>query len=273
MTIKPPRRPPNGTAPAGEAIVFESAPKATAQRIGIYGPGGIGKTSLAASAPGPVAFVDLDGSLGLLGLNVKRTPEVIIWEQLRDMLHAPGWDGIRTLVIDSATRAEELAVEWTIRNIGHEKGYAVKRIEDYGYGKGYSHVFDTFLQFLGDLEAHIRAGRNVVLVMHDCTAAFPNPMGEDYVRYEPRLQNPGSGKASIRLRLREWLDHLLFLGYDIAVENGKASGAGTRTIYPNETPFAMAKTRRLDESIPFDRGSDELWRRLFPEHFTEEKKS
>ena len=29
----------------------------------------------------------------------------------------------------------------------------------------------------------------------------PNPAGEDWLRYEPRLQSPNSGKASIRLRV------------------------------------------------------------------------
>ncbi|MCK4626278.1 MAG: AAA family ATPase [Phycisphaerae bacterium] len=35
-------------------------------RIGLFGPGGVGKTTLAATAPGPVAFIDLDDSLPIL---------------------------------------------------------------------------------------------------------------------------------------------------------------------------------------------------------------
>ena len=84
------------------------------------------------------------------------------WQDIRDALHADGWDGIKTIVLDSATRAEELAVAHTLASVPHEKGQRVQRIEDYGFGKGYSHVYDTFLTLLGDLDQHTRAGRHVV---------------------------------------------------------------------------------------------------------------
>ena len=258
----PPRR---QTATSG--LTFERAPRATAQRIGLYGPGGIGKTTLAAAAPGPMAFIDLDDSLGVLGLDVQRVVGVESWTALRKTLQAPGWDGIRTIVIDTATRAEELAMGWVIANVSHEKGYRIQGIEDYGWGKGFTHIYEAVLCLLGDLDAHVRAGRNVVIISHDCTATVPNPMGEDYIRYEPRLQNPASGKGSVRLRLKEWLDHLCFIGYDIDTDKGKASGTGTRSIYPIELPHCMAKSRTLDETIPFERGSAELWQRLFPTEY------
>ena len=105
-------------------------------------------------------------------------------------------------------------------------------------------MFDTFLPLLADLDRHARAGRNVVLVCHDCTSTVPNPAGEDWLRYEPRLQSPNSGKASIRLRVREWADHVLFVGYDVSVgKDGKGRGAGTRTLYSAEVPHCMAKSR------------------------------
>lgn len=258
----PPKRP-APRAPSRRSVTFEKAPTALAQRIGLYGPGGIGKTSLAAVAPGPVVFFDLDDSLGVLELDVQRVPEVGSWDSLRGALQGDGWDEVRTIVVDSGTRAEELAVAWTCRNVPNDRGGRVTRIEDYGYGKGYTHVYDTFMALVGDLDQHVRAGRNVIVICHDCKASVPNPMGEDYLRFEPRLQSPGSGKASIRLRLREWLDHLFFIGYDVAVEKGKGRGEGTRTIYPIETPACMAKSRLLDEPILFGRDSADLWDRLF----------
>jgi len=259
----PPPRRAAPRAPARREVTFEKAPPAESQRIGVYGPGGIGKTSLAAAAPGPVVFFDMDDSLGVLGLDAQRVPGVESWNDLRRALQGGGWDNIRTIVIDSATRAEELAVAWTCRNVPNDKGQTVQRVEDYGYGKGYVHVYDTVMTLVGDLDQHVRAGRNVILVMHDCTANVPNPAGEDYIRYEPRLQSPSSGKASIRLRVREWLDHLLFVGYDVAVQKGKGQGRGTRTIYPVETPACMAKSRLIDEPIPFERGSADVWDALF----------
>jgi hypothetical protein len=186
---------------------------------------------------------------------------------MRDALHSGGWDEVKTIVIDSATKAEELALDWTLKNVRHEKdGVVIRRIEDYGFGKGYQHLYETFLQLLGDLDLHVRAGRHVILLMHDCTANVPNPKGEDYIRWEPRLQNPSSGKASIRLRTREWLDHLLYVGYDVECSkqhNGKAQGQGTRTVYPQEMPWCMAKSRCLAEQIELVQFDTTLWKKLF----------
>jgi hypothetical protein len=253
------------------AVAFDPIPGGSGHRIVAYGPGGIGKTMLATTAPGPVAFFDLDDSLGIIRMQLpaeiqqqlNRVGNISRWQDIRDALHLPGWDPIRTIVIDSATRAEELAVEHTLATVPHEKGHRVQRIEDYGFGKGYSHVYDTFLPLLGDLDQHARGGRNVILICHDCTASVPNPNGEDWIRYEPRLQSPSSGKSSIRLRVREWADHVLFIGYDIDVHDGKAKGTGTRTIFPNELPHCMAKSRTLSQPLPLAKFDLTLWSKLF----------
>ena len=180
-------------------------------------------------------------------------------------LQADGWEGIGTIAIDSLTKAEELAVAHTLENVPHEKGPRVKSLEDYGFGKGLQHVFDTFLPLLADLDRHCRAGRHVVLICHDCTSTVPNPAGEDWLRYEPRLQAPKSGRASIRLRVREWADHVLFLGYDVDVnEHGKGRGAGPRTLYPSELPHCMAKSRTCAEAMAVGAGQDgkTVWERV-----------
>lgn len=285
-TATPPTRPPppprsqpaprnalpqNNHAASQANVLFAPIRDGTGHRIGMYGPGGIGKSTLAATAPGPVVFFDLDDSLSRLRASFTeaglkhdiRVVEVATWQDIRDALHAPGWDDTQTIVIDSATRAEEWAVADTIATVPHEKqGVVIKRIEDYGYGKGYSHVFDTFLKLLADLDQHARAGRNVILICHDCTNEVPNPQGDNWLRYEPRLQSPTSGKASIRLRVREWLDHLLFIGYDVNVDKGKGEGSGTRMIYTYELPHCMAKTRPTIESIPYVKFDTALWTEL-----------
>ena len=253
------------------SVKFGQIAKATGHRVLIYGPGGIGKTTLAAALPGPVAFIDLDESLprlrpqleasGLAG-NIMPVDGVTDWTGLRAAVQADGWDGIKSLVVDTATRAEELAVAYTLEHTLQD-GKRSTSIEGYGYGKGYGYVFDTFLPLLADLDRHSRAGRNVVLICHDCTSTVPNPAGEDWLRYEPRLQSPGSGKASIRLRVREWADHVLFIGYDVAVnKDGKGLGSGTRTIYTAELPSAMAKSRSTQEPIPVGSDGAAVWQKI-----------
>ena len=273
-----PRTKPNGkpaTPPGRERVSFGKITPSVGHRIILFGPGGIGKTTLAASSPGPVAFFDLDDSLSVLGsqlaeYDIRPISGIDTWAELRAAVKADGWNDIKTIVIDSATKAEELATAWVLENIPHEKGHKVERIEDYGYGKGYVHIYDTFLSLIGDLDQHVRAGRHVILVCHDCVTNVPNPNGDDWIRYEPRLQSPVSGKSAIRLRVREWADHLLFFGYDIEVQGankegkrGKGQGQGTRTIYPNELPHCMAKSRTLDEPIPLEKYDRKLWDKLF----------
>jgi hypothetical protein len=261
---KTPPSPPPPTMMQKARVQFGTIAAAAGHRILIYGPGGIGKTTLSCLAPGPVAFFDLDESLPRLQSQIGTKPEVVTvstWQDLRSALQSDGWDQIKTIVIDSVTKAEELCVAHTLDTVKHEKGHKVLRVEDYGYGKGYQFVFDTFLPLLGDLDRHCRSGRHVILIAHDCTTNVPNPAGEDWLRYEPRLQSPNSGKASIRLRAKEWSDHTLFLGYDVAVDNeGKGKGSGTRTLWPAELPHCMAKSRTTQEPIPVD-GRD-VWTEL-----------
>jgi hypothetical protein len=252
-------------------VTFGQIQKASGHRILLYGPGGIGKTTLAAQLPGPVAFIDLDESLPRLRPqlesagrldNIMPVEGVKDFAGLREVLQSSGWEGVQSIVIDTATRAEEMAIAYTLENTLQD-GKRCTSVEGYGYGKGYGYVFDTFLPLLADLDRHSRAGRNVVLICHDCTSTVPNPSGEDWLRYEPRLQSPASGKASIRLRTREWADHVLFIGYDVAVtKDGKGEGCGSRTIYTAELPHCMAKSRSTQEQIPVDGDGSVVWSKI-----------
>ncbi|MEI6516650.1 MAG: AAA family ATPase [bacterium] len=251
-----------------KAVQFGEVAGSSGHRVLLYGPGGIGKTTLASQLPGPVAFIDLDESLPRLRsqleesgrmANIMPVTGIHNWQTLRDVIQSDGWEKVRSIVIDTGTRAEELAVAHTLENVLVD-GKRVTSVEGYGYGKGYGFVFDTFLPLLADLDRHARAGRNVVFVCHDCTSTVPNPAGEDWLRYEPRLQSPNSGKASIRLRVREWADHVLFVGYDVSVgKDGKGRGAGTRTLYSAEVPHCMAKSRTTQETIPLGDDGEAVW--------------
>jgi len=249
-------------APKAPAVQFGRIATSAGHRIILYGTGGIGKTTLACAAPGPVAFFDLDDSLPKLARKVAEPPLLVTvetWAQLREALNADGWEAVQTIVIDSFTRAEEWAVAHTLATVKTDKGLWARSVEDYGYGKGFGHVFETFLPILADLDRHSRAGRNVILICHECTTSVPNPTGDDWLRYEPRLQSPASGKASIRLRAKEWADHVLFIGYDVAVDKeGKGKGGGSRTLWPAELPHAMAKSRSTQEPI-LVQGAAEIW--------------
>jgi hypothetical protein len=231
-----------------------------AQRVLVYGPGGIGKSTLARLSANPV-FLDIEN--GTRFLDVSRISGIDDFGSLRACLQSNALDQFKTIVIDSVTMAEQMAVAHTLKTVKHEKGHSVNSVEGYGFGKGYQHVYDTFLLLLQDCDRHIRADRNVILIAHDCVADVPNPVGEDYIRYEPHLQSPKSGKGSIRNRVIQWADYVLFVGYDVISEDGKGKGGGTRTIFTTERPDHVAKSRTNIDTLPFERPDDDtIWKNI-----------
>ena len=223
------------------------------QSVVVYGPGGIGKSSLAALTTNPV-FLDIEGSTG--ELDVPRISDIETFSDLRGCLQSNALDGFDTIVLDSMTKAEELAVAHVVANVKHEKGKPIRNLEDYGFGKGMTHTYDAMVLLLSDLDSQVRRGRNVILIAHECICDAPNPYGDDYIRFEPHLQSPKSGKNSVRNRVVQWADHVLFVGYDVGSEDGKGKGAGTRTIYTAEMPSHVAKSRRVATAMPFTGPTD-----------------
>ena len=133
-TSRPPtkRTPPPPAPPARKAVQFGKIRQGAGHRIVLYGPGGIGKTTLASALPGPAAFVDLDDSLPRLAAqldtgNILPVAGVESWSTLRDALHADGWQDVKSIVIDTGTRAEEMAVAHTLASVPHEKGHPIRR--------------------------------------------------------------------------------------------------------------------------------------------------
>lgn len=262
------------------APVFNLGPPVKrGEKIIIYGPGGAGKTILACLIErinGAVGFVDLDDSLGVLadqfadlGLSPQSIGGVKDWKVLIAALESPAFNVVNTVVVDTATEAQNMAIaETLVRNPNTENGQIATSLESYGFGKGYRYLQDTWLDLRYALTAHAEQGRNVILVCHDFVAKVPNPDGADYIRYEPSLYQDNS--ISLRRMMRDWADHMFYVGYDVVAneakkgqKHAKATGSGTRRIYPNETATCMAKTRALLDQMPYEYGDDALWRALF----------
>lgn len=243
-------------------IEIKRGRRVAAQRIEIYGPGGIGKSELCANMTQlgiEPLFLDTDNETN--HMDVARV-DVADWQSLRAAAQNKELvEPFGAVVIDNMSKAQQLAQEFAVANIPHEKGHPVTRFEDYGFGKGYSHVYELMLLLLGDLDAIVRAGKHIVLIAHDCVTQVPNPAGDDYQRYEPRLNDQKNG--NVRSRVKEWCDHMLYVGYDVFAKDGKGKGAGTRTIYTTELPSWLAKSRYLSDPIPYEKGSAELWKQLF----------
>lgn len=290
----PPKQPPPRSAPPAQAAAPKAAPAPAplggkkefklgrikeheAQRVLIYGTGGCGKSSLACLSAHylkKIAYFDLENTLPKLKHRLEEwgVEERILavdgtdsWPDLLSALQSNLLDECDGIVIDSLTRAEEWAIAHTLKTVPASEGKFVNRLELYGYGKGFSHVYETFLQLFSELNRHYLAGRSIILICHNITAEAPAVQTERYMRWEPRLLHQLREKHSIRMKAKEWVDEMAFIGYDVTVrDNGTAVGSGSRTIQTTEQPFCMAKSRSLGMPLLFEEGSSNYWIKLFP---------
>lgn len=258
-------RSPRSTLPTPFALNTTQGKTNGPSRSVIYGPGGVGKSTLASWLPAPL-ILDVESSTHYL--NVLRTVPKS-WAELRGMLatiEANPPAGVQSIVIDSGTVAEVYANEHVIENRKTEAGEWAASIEDYGWGKGFQYGADEFGAILSDLDRIVAKGLNVCIVAHDITTPVPNPLGEDFLRWEPFFYaGDRKGKGSIRERVIAWCDHLLFVRFDVHVKkgSGKGVGSGTRTVTTQELPTHRAKSRAVQVEMPYDpQDPSAIWRTL-----------
>lgn len=221
-----------------------------AQKIVVYGPEGIGKSTFAAQFPDTV-FIDTEGSTG--NMDVRRLPRPTSWEMLYEEIGYVIGSGVcRTLVIDTVDWAEQLCLEAILSK------YQKNSIEDFGYGNGYVYEKEEFGRFLNRLEDVISAGINVVLTAHAHLRKFsqPDEIGE-YDRWELKLGKKTNSQISPLVK--EWADAVLFVNYktfavstDKDGKKFKAQGGG-RVMYTQHHPCWDAKNRfGLPEETKFE---------------------
>lgn len=216
---------------------------ATALKVAIYGPEGIGKTTFASKFPKPL-FIDTEGSTK--HIDVARLDPPTSWELLKEQVR---WvlkkKPCKTLVIDSADWAEKMAKDYLVKKNGWES------IETPGYGKGFNILAEEWGRFLNLLTEVVDAGINVVLVGHAQIKKFeqPDEMGA-YDRWELKLDKRTAAMT------KEWVDLLLFANYktivitDSKTKSKKASG-GERVMYTTHHPAWDAKNRMaLPDMLP-----------------------
>lgn len=207
----------------------------SAKKVVIYGPEGIGKSTLASRFPNPV-FIDTEGSTK--ELDVARYPAPTSWNDIITAVEDCAAEApCKTLVIDTADWAEQFCVKAVCQKNG------VGGIEDFGYGKGYVYLTEEFSKLLKACDKCIEAGINVVFTAHAMMRKFeqPDEMGA-YDRWEMKLTRKTAPL------LKEWADMVLFCNYktdvitDQNTKSKKATG-GRRVMYTSHHPCWDAKNR------------------------------
>jgi len=233
----------------------------------MHGVAGVGKTSLAACAPGAV-FLMSPGETGLETLidsrrisDIPHLPEVLSWVDLLGIIDSLTKEDhpYKTLVLDTLNGFERLCHEY-ICNREFNGEWGKKGFES--YNAGYNVSLSEWKVFLSKLDRLREAKRmGIVALCHTKVKPFRNPEGADYDRYQPTLHEKTWDLTF------GWADIVLFANYYTIVESvdregkkGKGAGGQQRMMYTERTAAFDAKNRHgLPGEIEMGDSHRESW--------------
>ena len=219
-------------------------------RLLVYGPHGVGKTTLAAEAPNPI-FLQTEDGLGQID-----APSFGLLRSYEEVLEAIGAlyneeHDYQTAAIDSMDCMEPLV--WT--HVCQTNGWA--NIEQPGFGKGYIAALDAWRMLFEGLNAlRDEKGMTIIMIAHADVKRFDSPETEPYDRYSIKLH------ARASALVQEHVDCVFFANYRVSTVKTDAGfnkkvvrgvGGGERLLYTTERPAFLAKNRySLPDSLPMD---------------------
>lgn len=216
-------------------------------RVFLYGVEGIGKTTFGASAPSPIFLGAEDGTAQF---DVPRFPRPESFADVLEAISVLGRDAheYQTLVVDTVDWIEPMI--WR-EVIASDKD--AKTIEEVGggYGKGYTAALDYWRRLVAYLERLQTAKRmHVILLAHSHIKTFKNPEGDDFDRYQPKLNDKAAGL------LKEWAEEVLFAKHETLAHKDtkkrvRGVSTGARLLYTERSAAYDAKNRHsLPPELP-----------------------
>lgn len=223
----------------------------------IYGPEGIGKTSLAAALDRPL-FIDAER--GARGLDVDKVDEDVTLDGVLRTMQELVSDhmGYRTLVLDTADSIEaKLVADFCSEQ-------KIDSIEKIPYGKGYTMCAERFCKILEKARRLADSGMDVVFVCHAEIRKFemPDERGS-YDRWNLKLTKQTAPK------MKEAVDWMVFVNYRTNIVGAdKAAGetkshatGGRRWCFTTHTTAFDAK-KRVFMGLPDDCPLDDMAKAL-----------
>jgi len=218
-----------------------------APKIVIAGPGKIGKTTFAASAPNAIGILTEDGA------DAVDTAAFPLASTLTDVYQAIGTllneeHDYNTVFVDS--------IDW-LEPLVHAHVCAQNKwanIEAPGYGKGYVAAADEWRTLLNGLE-ELRKVKNmaVILIAHDKIKRFESPLHEGYDQYVLKLHDRAAALVS------EWADVIGWANYRVVTtqtdagfgnKETKARTTGDRILHVEPHPAHMGGNRFGLKNMP-----------------------
>lgn len=222
--------------------IYENSDDDRAPLILMYGPAGIGKTSLALASPNCL-YIPVLPEAPPKGMKCKRLDAAPDFPTLMNSLRAlyKEQHGFSTIVIDSLDALEPFVIRETCRKMGWPD------IETPSYGKGWVANDETWRQFISGVDA-LRRNRGLMVIWTALAEAttHEDPGTPPYKKYSLRLH-----KRAEKL-LTQAADAVLFINTKTTMReldtgfNQKtyvADGGGTRWANTDARPAFIAKNR------------------------------